>query len=68
MKKLKTYTPRPNWLGWTKWIVLQEEEVFSCCDCGLAHTVKLKSEKGKVYWKAKRNKVQTKENRQGNIK
>lgn len=59
----KDYCPRPNWLGWIKWQKLHTEEVLTCCDCGLAHTFQFKLVKGKIYWRAKRNKEQTKLNR-----
>ena len=52
--------PKPNWNGETSWEKLYDELVFSCCDCGLAHTFKFKVIKGKCYWRAKRNKKITK--------
>ena len=61
---MKNYTPRPNWNGWTKWMRLHTEETISCCDCGLAHLFKFKTEKGKLYFRAKKNKEITKENRE----
>lgn len=62
MKKIegKFYSPRPNWLGWSKWLRLHAEEIITCCNCGLAHTFQFKVFNGRIKWRAKRNKEQTK--------
>ena len=62
-KKPKSIHPRTNWLGLTKWRKLYDEMVFSCCDCGLAHTYFFRNIKGTIMWRCKRNKQITKLNR-----
>lgn len=57
--------PKPNWLGLTPWIELKTPLIIQCCDCGLVHDMPFKVEKGKIYWRAKRNKKLTLEARKG---
>jgi hypothetical protein len=55
--------PKTNWLGWTRWRKLYSEMVVVCCDCGLGHKFQFKNNEGKIFWRAKRDKLSTKEAR-----
>ncbi len=60
MPKKKIITPKPNWVGLTPWEPLYSKLDIICCDCGLAHEFWFRSIKGKIMWRAKRNKKLTK--------
>lgn len=61
MKKKIHHHLQPNWNGWTDWTKLFNKITMACCDCGLAHDLNFKVNKqGKVFWRAKRNKNETK--------
>jgi len=62
-RECRNITPKPNWLGLTKWKLLHEKITISCCDCGLAHDFIFKNFGGKIKWRAKRNKETTRLNR-----
>jgi len=48
-----------------QWIIQKDNELnyFSCCDCGLAHLIKIKQKKGKMYIQFERDDVLTSRNR-----
>ena len=61
LTKKRVYRPKPNWLGWIKWVNLVDDFNIVCCDCGLVHRYQFRvTSKNKVQWRSKRNKEETK--------